>query len=78
MDDLLKASPDLGPWRPRIGLVPKLSDAELVALAMMQVLLGFTSEARRLRHAQPGRHRLQRFTDLVGRRPRTYRSPHRR
>jgi DDE family transposase len=51
VDDLLKASPDLGPWRPRVGLAPKLSDAELVTLAVMQALLGFTSEARWLRHA---------------------------
>ncbi|MFD1500410.1 hypothetical protein ACFSIL_28755, partial [Streptosporangium lutulentum] len=51
VDDLLKASPDLLPWRPRIGLSPKLSDAELVTLAVMQALLGFTSEARWLRHA---------------------------
>jgi hypothetical protein len=30
---------------------PKLSDAELVTLAVLQALLGFTSEARWLRHA---------------------------
>ncbi|MEU7453345.1 hypothetical protein AB0A72_16295 [Streptosporangium roseum] len=48
VDDLLKASPDLGPWRPRIGLAPKLSDAEPVTLAVMSALLGFTSERRRL------------------------------
>ncbi|MER5420867.1 hypothetical protein ABT356_13635 [Streptosporangium roseum] len=52
VDDLLKASPDLGPWRPRIGLAPKLSDAEPVTLAVMPALLGFTSERRRLRCAQ--------------------------
>ncbi|MFD9428435.1 MULTISPECIES: IS982 family transposase [unclassified Streptomyces] len=51
VDDLLKASPHLAPWRPRVGLEPKLSDAELVALAVMQPLLGFVSEARWLRHA---------------------------
>lgn len=51
VDDLLKASPDLGPWRPKIGLLPKLSDAELVTLAVMQALLGFTSEARWIRYA---------------------------
>ncbi|OUC98906.1 IS982 family transposase [Streptosporangium minutum] len=52
VDDLLKASPDLGPWRPRVGLAPKLSDAELVTLAVMSALLGFTSERRWLRYAQ--------------------------
>ena len=35
-----------------IGIGPKLSDAELVTLAVMQALLGFTSEARWLRHAR--------------------------
>jgi Transposase DDE domain len=33
-------------------LTPKLGDAELVTLAVMQALLGFTSEARWLRHAR--------------------------
>ncbi|MDX3388379.1 IS982 family transposase, partial [Streptomyces niveiscabiei] len=51
-DDLLKASPHLAPWRPAIGIVPQLADAELVTLAMMQAMLGFTSEAKWLRHAR--------------------------
>jgi hypothetical protein len=51
-DDLLKDSPQLAPWRPGTGITPRLSDAELVTLAVMQVLLGFTSEARWLRHAR--------------------------
>ena len=51
-DDLLKASPYLGRWRPAVGIAPKLSDAELVTLAVMQALLGFTSESRWLRHAR--------------------------
>jgi DDE family transposase len=51
-DDLLKASPCLGPWRPEVGIGPSLSDAELVTLAVMQALLGYTSEARWLRHAR--------------------------
>ncbi|WP_037598115.1 transposase, partial [Streptacidiphilus jeojiense] len=50
-DDLLKGSPQFGPWRPAVGISPQLSDAELVTLAMMQAMLGFTSEARWLRHA---------------------------
>src|SRR5712664_1184081 len=50
-DDLLKESPQLAPRRPEIGIDPKLSDAELVTLAVMQALLGFASEARWLRHA---------------------------
>jgi hypothetical protein len=56
-DDLLKDSPQLAPWRPAAGTAPKLGDAELVTLAMMQAMLGFTSEARWLRHARASRSR---------------------
>ncbi|QRX89951.1 IS982 family transposase [Streptomyces noursei] len=51
-DDLLKASPHLAPWRPVVGIAPRLTDAELVTLAMVQAMLGFTSEAKWLRHAR--------------------------
>jgi hypothetical protein len=51
IDELLQQAPQLAPWRPTVGIAPKLSDAELVTLAVMQALLGFTSEARWLRHA---------------------------
>jgi hypothetical protein len=51
LDELLKAAPQLAPWRPVVGIAPRLSDAELVTLAVLQALLGFTSEARWLRHA---------------------------
>jgi hypothetical protein len=51
-DDLLKDSPQLACPRPAAGITPQLSDAELVTLAMMQAMLGFTSEARWLRHAR--------------------------
>ncbi|MGW0760580.1 IS982 family transposase [Streptomyces sp. NPDC002814] len=51
-DDLLKAAPGLAPYRPDVGIAPQLSDAELVTLAVMQALLGFTSEARFIRHAR--------------------------
>ena len=50
-DDLLRQYPDLAPWRPAIGLQPQLTDSELVTLAVMQALLGYTSEARWVRHA---------------------------
>jgi hypothetical protein len=52
IDDLLKAAPDWAPARPAVGITPKLSDAELVTLAVVQALCGFTSEARWLRHAR--------------------------
>lgn len=51
-DDWLKAFPERVPARPRVGFAPRISDAELVTLAVMQALLGFTSEARWLRHAR--------------------------
>src|SRR6266508_3296143 len=45
IDDTLKDRPDLAPWRPKVGIAPKLSDAELLTLAVMQALLGFAHEA---------------------------------
>uniref|UniRef100_UPI00300D7E12 IS982 family transposase n=1 Tax=Nonomuraea sp. LPB2021202275-12-8 TaxID=3120159 RepID=UPI00300D7E12 len=52
IDDALKAQPELAPWRPKVGISPTLSDAELVTLAVLSALLGFTSERRWLRHAR--------------------------
>ena len=52
VDDLLITHPQWVPYRPEVGIVPKLSDAELVTLAVIQALLGFVSEARFLRHAR--------------------------
>ncbi|MEV4019786.1 hypothetical protein AB0J35_55820 [Nonomuraea angiospora] len=53
IDGMLKEHPDiLVPWRPPVGITPRLSDAELVTLAMMQAILGFTSEAKWLRHVR--------------------------
>jgi hypothetical protein len=52
VDDLLLDRPELVPARPRIGLHPKLSDAELVTLSVLQVLLGFEDEARWVRYAK--------------------------
>jgi hypothetical protein len=64
IDELLQQAPQLAPWRPAVGIAPKLSDAELVTLAVMQALLGFTSEARWLRHAD--RHLRHLFPYLPG------------
>ena len=63
-DDLLKAAPGRAPWRPRVGIMPRISDAELVTLAVMQALLGYTSEARWLRFA--GGHLRHLFPYLPG------------
>jgi len=51
IDDLLIDHPDWAPERPKIGIAPRLSDAELITLAVIQALLGYTSEARFIRHA---------------------------
>lgn len=51
VDDLLIRYPQLAPQRPAVGIVPRLSDAELVTLAVIQVLLRFDNEARFLRYA---------------------------
>jgi len=50
-DDLLKGSPERVPWRPKVGIAPQITDAELITLAVMQALLGYTSETRWLRYA---------------------------
>jgi hypothetical protein len=60
-DELLKACPERVPWRPVVGIEPRISDAELVTLAVMQALLGFTSEARWLRYAHAQLRHLFRY-----------------
>ena len=52
VDDLLKTNPHQAPWRPVVGIAPRITDGEMVTLAVMQALLGFTSEARWLRHVR--------------------------
>lgn len=51
VDDELASRPHLCPWRPRVGIVPKITDAEVVTLAVMQALLGYHSESRWIRYA---------------------------
>lgn len=51
IDDTLTDRPDMAPWRPKVGIAPKLSDAELLTLAVMQVLLGHANETGWLRYA---------------------------
>jgi len=51
-DDLLRDSPQLAPYRPEVGIAPRLSDAEMVTLSVMQAMLGFTSKRKWLRHAR--------------------------
>lgn len=51
-DDLLLAHPERVPARPRVGISPRISDAELLTLASMQALMGYTNETRWLRYAR--------------------------
>ena len=51
IDDLLIEHPAWAPERPAVGIAPKLSDAELLTLAVISALLGFSSEARFIRYA---------------------------
>lgn len=51
-DDLLRAHPERVPARPKIGIAPRTSDAEMLSLAVMQALLGFTNETQWLRYAR--------------------------
>jgi Transposase DDE domain len=51
VDDMLLAEPWLAPWRPEGSMTVTVSDAELVAMAVMSALLGFRSERRWLRYA---------------------------
>ena len=46
IDDMLLAEPHLAPWRPEGSMPATLSDAELLAMAVMSALLGFRSERR--------------------------------
>ena len=51
VDDALVDHPEWAPERPTVGFAPRLSDAELLTLAVIQALLGYTSEARFIRYA---------------------------
>ncbi|WAE73224.1 hypothetical protein OUQ99_29435 [Streptomonospora nanhaiensis] len=59
---LLKHRPDLAPRRPAIGFRPRLSDADLVTLALMQAMPGHTDETRWPRYART--HLAERFPYL--------------
>jgi hypothetical protein len=52
IDDELKARPELNRWRPKVGIVPKITDAEPITVAVIQALLGHHDEARWIRYAR--------------------------
>jgi hypothetical protein len=64
IDDMLRDWPDLAPPRPATGIPVTLSDGELLAMAVMSALLGFTSERRWLRYA--GVHLTGMFPRQIG------------
>jgi hypothetical protein len=63
-DDWLKMEPERAPCRPQVGIAPRISDAELLTVAVIQALLVYVSEARWLRHARRDLSRL--FPRLPG------------
>jgi hypothetical protein len=64
IDDMLADWPDLAPARPATGIPLTLSDAELLTMAVMSALLGFTSERRWLRYVN--RDLAQMFPRRIG------------
>lgn len=68
VDDLLIDHPEWAPERPAVGIAPQLSDAELITLAVIQALLGFTSEALSSATHAPICHR---YSRICRRGPRT-------
>ena len=52
IDDLLAQNPGWAPKRPAVGFAPKLSDAELITLAVVSALLGYDNESRFVRFAR--------------------------
>jgi hypothetical protein len=52
IDDELKASPQLNRQRPKVGITPKISDAELITVSVLQALLRYPDESRWIRYAR--------------------------
>ena len=52
VDDLLIDNPGWGPPRPSVGIQPKTTDSEMITLAVLAALLGFTDERRWIRWAK--------------------------
>ena len=51
IDDLLITHPGITPKRPLVGIAPVTLDAEIITLAVISALLGFTCETRFIRYA---------------------------
>ncbi|MFF0150168.1 IS982 family transposase [Micromonospora sp. NPDC005203] len=48
----MKASPQLNPYRPKFGITPKITDAELITVSVMQALRGYHNVSRWIRYAR--------------------------
>ena len=46
IDDEVKAGPDITRRRPPVGITPKITDAELITLSVLEPLLGYHNQAR--------------------------------
>jgi hypothetical protein len=51
IDDELQASPQLNRWRPKVAIAPKITDAELITVSVLQALLGYHDQSRWIRYA---------------------------
>ena len=51
-DDLLKAHPEITPARPRVGIAPSITDAEVLTPAAIAPLVGIDTKRRFLRYAR--------------------------
>ena len=65
-DDLLIENPHWAPQRPVVGIAPKLSDAELLTLAVIGALLRIDSEARFIRYASASAYLVSLSAGQVG------------
>ena len=52
IDDELKSHPELNRWRPKVGIAPRITDAGLITLSVLQPILGHNKEAKWVRYAR--------------------------
>ena len=52
IDDLVRNNPNLLPPRPRVSIDPQVSDAELVTMAVVAMLLRVDNESRWVRYCR--------------------------
>lgn len=52
IDDELKGHPEINRRRPAVGITPRITDAELITLSVLQPILGHHKEAQWVRYAR--------------------------